>query len=101
MPFSKLNLPLKIQGGTLCLVTQYFFLSQYFECKQADIEWILNEVSKNYCLHIPRPGGSGREGFILDFHLNVASNMWNLGFKGLSHILMNPIFFNFFRFRLT
>ena len=36
MSFSKLNLPLKIQGGTLCLVTQYFFLSQYFECKQAD-----------------------------------------------------------------
>ena len=26
------------------------FLSEYFECKQADIEWILNKVSKNYCL---------------------------------------------------
>ena len=57
MPFSKLNLLLKIQGGTLCLVTKYFFLSQYFECKQADIEWILNKVSKNYRLQIPRPGG--------------------------------------------
>ena len=67
MPFSKLNLPLKIQGGTLCLVTQYFFLSQYFECKQADIEWILNEVSKNYRLEIPRHGGGGREGFHIRF----------------------------------
>ena len=65
MPFSKLNLPLKIQGGTLCLVSQYFFLSQYFVCKQADIEWILNKVSKNYCLQIPRPGGGGREGFYI------------------------------------
>ena len=55
MPFSKLYLPHKIQGRTLCLVTQYFFLSQNFECKQADIEWILNMVSKNYRLQIPRP----------------------------------------------
>ena len=29
--------------------------------------------------------------FKLDFHVNVASDMWNLGFKGLLHILMNPI----------
>ena len=29
--------------------------------------------------------------FILDFHVNVASDMWNLGFKGLLHIIMNPI----------
>ena len=77
MRFSKLNLPLEIQGGTLCLVTQYFFLSQYFECKQANIEWILNKVFKNYRLQIPRPGGGGREGFILDFYVNVASNMRN------------------------
>ena len=63
MPFSKLNLPPKIQGGTLCLVTQYFFLSKYFDCKQADIEWILNKVSKNSRLQIPRPGGGGGEGF--------------------------------------
>ena len=67
MPFNKLNLPLKIQGGTLCLVTQYFFLSQYFECKQADIEWILNKVSTNYRLQIPRPGGGGREVFHIRF----------------------------------
>ena len=38
MPYSKLHLPLKIQGDTLCLVTQYFFLSQYFECKKADMK---------------------------------------------------------------
>ena len=67
MPFSKLNLPLEIQGGTLCLVTQYIFLSQYFECKQADIAWILNKVSKHYRLQIPRPGGRGREGFHISF----------------------------------
>ena len=67
MPFSKLNLRLKIQGGTLCLVTQYFFLSQYFECKQADIEWIFKKVSKNYRLQIPRPGGWSREVFYIRF----------------------------------
>ena len=67
MPFSKLNLPLKIQGGTLSLVTQYLFLSQYFGCKQADIEWILNKDSKNYRLQIPRSGGRGREGFHIRF----------------------------------
>ena len=67
MPFSKLNLPLKIQGGTLCLLTQYVFLSQYFECKQADNEWILNKVSKYYHLQIPRPVGGGKEGFHIRF----------------------------------
>ena len=67
MPFRKLNLPLKIQGGTLCLVTQYFLLSLYFECKQAEIEWIVNKVSKNDRLQIPRPGGRGREGFHFRF----------------------------------
>ena len=67
MPFSKLNLPLKIQGGTLCLVTQYFFLSQYVECKQADIECISNKVLKNFRLQIPRPGGGGRDGFHIRF----------------------------------
>ena len=98
MPFSKLNLPLKIQGGTLCLMTQYFFLSQYFECTQADIEWILNKMSTNFCLQIPRPGEGLERVFIFDFYVNVASNMWNLGFKELLHILMNPIFFFFFFF---
>ena len=33
--------------------------------------------------------------FIFDFHVNVASDMWNLSFKGLLHILMNPILFCF------
>ena len=67
MPFGKFNLPLKIQGSTLCLATQYFFLSQYFVCKQADIQWILNKVAKNYRLQIPRPGGGSREGFYIRF----------------------------------
>ena len=44
-------------------MTQYFFLLQYFECKQADIEWILNKVSTNFRLQIPGPGGGGGEGF--------------------------------------
>ena len=39
--------------------------------------------------------------FRLDFHVNVASDMWNLGFKGLLHILMNPILLFLFYFRLT
>ena len=34
--------------------------------------------------------------FILNCHVNVASDMWNLGFKGLLHILMNPILLLFF-----
>ena len=79
MYFSKLNLPLKIQGGTLCLVTQYFFLSQYFECKQADIEWILNKVSKNYSLQILRPGGGGREGFHIRFLCKLSKQYVEFG----------------------
>ena len=39
--------------------------------------------------------------FRLDFYVNVAKDMWNLGFKGLLHILLNPILFYFFHFRLT
>ena len=34
--------------------------------------------------------------FRLDFHANVASDMWNLGFKGLLLILMNTILLLFF-----
>ena len=69
MPFSKLNLQLKIQGVHM-FDDPLFFLSQYFECKEADNEWILNKVSKNYCLQISRPGegGVGRI-FISDFHV--------------------------------
>ena len=40
-----------------------FFLSQYFECKQADIEWILNKMSIKYCLQISHPGEEGWGGF--------------------------------------
>ena len=100
MPFSKLNLPLKIQGCILCFVTQYFFLSQYFECKQAYIEWILNKVSKKLISKYLAPEEGVERVFILDFYVNVASNMWNLGFKGLLHIWMNSIFFIFFLFAL-
>ena len=64
-----------------------FFLSQYFKCKQADIEWLLHKVSSNYCLQISH--------IIFDFHVNVANDMWILGFKGSLHILINPIFFFF------
>ena len=34
--------------------------------------------------------------FIFEFIVKVENAMWNLGFKGLLHILMNPIFLNFF-----
>ena len=101
MPFSKLNLPLKIQGGTLCLVTQYFLLSLYFECKQAEIEWIVNKVFKMIVSKYLAPEDGVERVFILGFYVNVASNMWNLRFKVLLHILMSPIFFIFFHFRLT
>ena len=46
---------------------QLVFLPQYFEFKQADIEWILNKVSKNYRLQISRPGEGGGEGFNIRF----------------------------------
>ena len=48
-------------------MTKFFFLLQYFECKQADIESILNKVSKNYRLKISRPGEGGGEGFHIRF----------------------------------
>ena len=44
-------------------MSKYFFLSQYFERKQAGIELILNTVSKNYRLQISRPGEGGWGGF--------------------------------------
>ena len=56
-------------------MTKYFFLSQYFDCKQADIEWILNKVSKMIVFKYLAPEkGVGRV-FILDFHVNVANGM--------------------------
>ena len=85
-------------------MTKYFFLSQYFECKQDDIECIINKVSKNDRLQISRPGeggGGGGRVFILDFDVNVANDMWNLWFKWLLHILLNPILFYFFHFHFT
>ena len=50
-------------------MTRYFYQPQYFECKQADIEWINNNVSKKYCLKIFRPerGGGGGEGLYIWF----------------------------------
>ena len=45
-----------------------FFLSRYSECKQVVIEWILNKVSKNYCLQIFCPGEGGGEGFYILFY---------------------------------
>ena len=65
-----------------------------FKCKQADIEWILNKVSKNYRLKIPCPGGGVGEGFHIRF-LCKRSKQY-VEFKGLLHI-----FFYLFPFRLT
>ena len=82
-------------------MTRYFYQPQYFECKQADIEWINNNVSKKYCLKIFRPerGGGGVERvYISGFHIHVAMEMYKWGFKGLLHALMNPIFFFNFSF---
>ena len=51
-----------------------------FECKQADIEWILNRVSKNYRLQIPCPGRGGREGFHISFLCKCSKQygIWDL-----------------------
>ena len=46
--------------------------------------------------YLAQEKGMGRV-YIFDFIVNVANDMWNLGFKGLLHILMNPIFVNFFK----
>ena len=62
MPFSKLNIK-----GVHKFDDPIFFLSRYFECRQADIEWILNKVSKNYYFQISRPGEEGEEGFHIRF----------------------------------
>ena len=46
---------------------QVFFLVAIFWEQRADIEWILNKVSKNYCLQISRRGEGGGEGFYIRF----------------------------------
>ena len=68
MPLSKLNLPLKIQGGTLYLVTQYFFLLQYILSANKHIlngYWIrcLKIIVSKYLA----PEEGGREGFHIRF----------------------------------
>ena len=80
-----------------------FFLSQYFECKHADIEWILNKVSLKIIVfeYLALEEGGVERVFILDFHVNVARDLRNLGFKGLLHILMSPILLFFIYFCLT
>ena len=82
-------------------MTKYFFFSHYFECKQADIEWTLNKVSKIIVFKYFAPEKGVERVFILDFHVNVANDMWNLGFKGLLHILMYSILFYIFHFHFT
>ena len=37
-----------------------FFMPQYFECKQANIEYSYNMESKNHCLQKFPVGGGGR-----------------------------------------
>ena len=46
-------------------MNRYFFQPQYFECKQPDIEWILNKMYKTYRLRISRPREGGGEGFYI------------------------------------
>ena len=54
-----------------------FFLSQYFECKQADIEWY----------------------WIFAFIVNVANDMWNLGFTYINEPYI--LFFIYFLFHIA
>ena len=44
-----------------------FFLSQYFECKQGDIEKINNMVSEKFVLKNPAPEEGGGEGLYIWF----------------------------------
>ena len=69
-------------------MTKFFFLSQYFECKQADIEWILNKLSTDYRLQISRPGKGG-----FDIRFSCKRSKRYVEFNGLLHILINPILF--------
>ena len=94
MTFIKLNLPLKIQGGgCIFLMTQYFFMPQYFERKQADIELSYNMVFKNNCLQ-KSPGGG--EVLYLSHGLNclyayVSYNSMNNYFC-VNTLILLPIF---------
>ena len=45
--------------------------------------------------------GGGGEGFHIRFSCKRSKRYVELGFKGLLHILMNPILFYLFYFRLT
>ena len=70
-----------------------FFLSQYFQCKQADVECIMSKVCKSHCLQESRSGRGGWVGFS---YLVFIYTMYYLGFKGLLYILMNLILKQFF-----
>ena len=59
MSTRKLNLPPKIQGVIMFDDSLFFTTPQFFERTQADIKYIQNNVSKNDCLKIARPGSGG------------------------------------------
>ena len=76
-------------------MTQYFSLSQYFQCKQADIDCMIIKVSKSPCLQKSRSGGGGAvvvgRVYVFGFYIHVLCETCNLGFKGLldPHVLEN------------
>ena len=57
------------------------------------------DIEKGLQISSPEEG-VGRV-FIGDFHVNVANDKWNLGFKEFLHILTNPKLFYFFNFCFT
>ena len=82
-------------------MTQYFSWCNILSANKQ----LLNRYFKKCTqIQISRPV-EGRRGvgrvFILDFQVNVANDMWNLGVKGLLHILLNPILLFFFSFNFT
>ena len=67
----------------------FFSQPQYFECKQADIDYINHKVSKKI---LPQRKGVKRV-FISGLHIHVAWEACNFLFKGLLHVLNNPNFY--------
>ena len=80
----------------------YFLQPQYFECKQADIEYINNKVSKNFFPKISRPEEGGGEGLYIWFSYTRSiirrRVIWDL--KGYYMHYWTPYFFQF-QFHIT
>ena len=99
--FTKLKLLLKIQGGTNVWWPSIFSFRNILSANKQILKGYWIRCLKNIVFKYLAPQkGVGRV-FIFDFIVNVASDMWNLGFKGLLHTSTNHIFFYFLYFFFT